>query len=252
MNLLREKGVMLCNARGVNAIVVAEHAIALMFALAKRLTVQDAAVKRTDWVEWSPLTSSVMLAGATVAVVGLGLIGNEIAKRCKAFDMKVIGVRRRPTDGRGAADVVQGIEQLHEVLAVSDVVILVVPLTAETRGLIGYAELAKMKASAFLINVARGMIVKEAALHEALVTNKIAGFAADVWWDYSEASPAGYHYDVPSRRHIHRLPNVVGTPDVAANVPGMRDRMIEMGVENIKSFLSGNVPERAIDLNAGY
>jgi lactate dehydrogenase-like 2-hydroxyacid dehydrogenase len=96
------------------------------------------------------------------------------------------------------------------------------------------------------------MLVKEVALHNALVNNKIAGYASDVWWDYSRRSPAGYHYDVPSRLGVHRLSNVIGTANVAANVAGMRERMIEMGTENIRQFLAGQVPDRTVNLESGY
>jgi phosphoglycerate dehydrogenase-like enzyme len=250
--LFREKGISLSNARGVNAVAVAEHAIALLFALAKRIPAHDAAVKRTDWVQWSPETASAGVTGKVAAVLGLGQVGNEIAKRCRGLEMTVIAVRRTPSAEKGYADEVRGPEALHDVLRRSDFVILAVPLTKTTRGMIGVAELQAMKPSAFLINIGRGMLVKEAALHEALVKGGIAGFAADVWFDYSGRSPAGYHYDVPSRFGIHRLPNVIGTANVAANVAGMRDRMIAMGVENINQFLSGQVPDREVNLEAGY
>jgi lactate dehydrogenase-like 2-hydroxyacid dehydrogenase len=96
------------------------------------------------------------------------------------------------------------------------------------------------------------MVVMESAVHEALTSGSLGGFAADVWWDYADASPAGYHYNVPSRLHVHRLPNVVGTPDMASNVHGMRERMIEFAMENVREFLDGKDPQRRIDLSRGF
>jgi len=251
IKLLREKGIMLCNARGVNAIPVAEHTLALMLALAKRIPTHDASVKRTDWVEWSPTTASASLSGKTLALLGTGQIGSEVAKRAKGFDMRVIGMRRR-VGNKGIADEVRPITALHDTLKEADFIVLALPLTEETRGLIGRPEFSVMKPSAFLINIARGRIVEESSLHWALTENRIAGFAADVWWDYADAVPAGYHYNVPSRNNINKLPNVVGTPNVAANVHGMRDQMIDLGVQNISSYLKGEVPVRMVNLDRGY
>ena len=250
-DLLRERGVTVCNARGVNAVPVAEHAVALMLALAKRLVEHDAAVKRTDWVEWAA-TESVSLQGKTVTIVGMGGIGTEIAKRCKAFETTVIGIRKRPAGRIDHVDEVRSIDELHEVLGRSDFVVLAVPLTRATKGLIGREELGRMKGSAFLVNVSRGMVVKEAPLHAALVNGGIAGFAADVWWDYSLSMPVGYHYNVPSRLGVHRLPNVLGTANVAANIPAIRDRMLEATVENVRQFLAGEPMDRQVDLEAEY
>ena len=96
------------------------------------------------------------------------------------------------------------------------------------------------------------MVVSESAVHEALTAGRLGGFAADVWWDYADASPAGYHYNVPSRLHVHRLPRVVGSPDVASNVDGMRERMIEFAMENVCEFLAGREPRRMVDLGNGF
>ena len=230
LSLFRERGITLCNTGGVNAVAVAEHAMALLLALAKRIVENDASVRRVDWVDLTPETAGTGLAGKTVAIVGAGRIGTLVARRCRAFEMTTIGVRR-------------------DVAAASDAFVLCLPLTAETEGLMGPGEFEALPKGALVVNVGRGMVVQEAAVHDALTTGTLGGFATDVWFDYANASPAGYHYHVPSRLHVHRHAKVIGSPDVASNIDGMRERMIEWAFENVREFLASARPRRAIDLS---
>ena len=246
--LFLERGVMLANAGGVNSVAVAEHALALLLALAKRIAEHDRSVRRVDWVDLTPETASVQLAGKVAAIVGLGRIGTLIAARCRAFGMKTVGVRRDVSRQVDAVDELVGADRLNSVLEAADAVILALPLTPRTRGLMGHEQFAVLKPGALLVNVGRGMVVNESAVHQALTRGDLGGFAADVWWDYADASPAGYHYNVPSRLAVHRLPRVVGTPDMASNVQGMRERMIEFAMENVREFLAGKTPARTVDL----
>ena len=252
LNMFRERGIMLTNASGVNAVAVAEHAMALLLALAKRIVTHDAAVRRVDWVDLTPETAGVQLSGKTAVIVGLGRIGRLIATRCKAFEMTTIGVKRDTSRALSEVDELAPATRLNEVLAKAHVVHLAVPLTPETRGLMGHEQFAALQPGALVVNVGRGMVVKESAVHEALTAGTLGGFAADVWWDYADASPAGYHYNVPSRHHVHRLSNVVGTPDTASNVHGMRERMIEFAMENVREYLDGKTPKRIVHLEAGF
>jgi D-2-hydroxyacid dehydrogenase (NADP+) len=249
--LFRARGVMLTNASGVNAMAVAEHAMALLLALAKHIVPHDASVRRVDWVDLCPETAGMQLGGKTVLIVGLGRIGTLIARRCRAFEMATIGLKRDVGIAVPEVDELVAPDRLHDALARADAIILSLPLTPGTRGLIDHAAFAAMKPGALLVNVGRGMVVMESAVHEALTRGSLGGFAADVWWDYADASPAGYHYNVPSRHHVHRLSNVVGSPDMASNVHGMRERMIAFAMENVCEYLAGTVPRRAIDLSSG-
>jgi phosphoglycerate dehydrogenase-like enzyme len=239
LNLFRERGIMLTNASGVNA-------------LAKRIVTHDASVRRVDWVDLGPHTAGMQLGGKTAVVLGVGRIGTLIAERCRAFGMRTIGVKRDVTHPVPHIDVLMPSGDLNEALRLADAVLLALPLTPSTRGLMGPEQFACLKPGALVVNVGRGMVVMESAVHEALTTGSLGGFAADVWWDYADASPAGYHYNVPSRLHVHRLPNVVGTPDMASNVHGMRERMIEFAMENVREFLAGKDPQRRIDLTKGF
>ena len=117
------------------------------------------------------------------------MIGTGIAKRAKAFDMRVVGVRRHPALAGEHVDQVLGSDALHEALALADFAVLATPITTETEGFIDAAALACMKPSAMLINIARGNIVQEAPLYEALTSNRLAGYAADVWWTYTDTFP---------------------------------------------------------------
>ena len=251
LELFRERGVMLCNASGVNAVAVAEHAMALLLACAKRVVDHDGSVRRVDWVDLGPETAGMSLAGKTAAIVGLGRIGKLVAARCRAFDMSVVGVKRDVSGHHPEVDEVFPARHLDRALARAHAVILTLPLTSETRGLMGPEQFAALLDRAIVVNVGRGMVVSESAVHEALTAGRLGGFAADVWWDYADASPAGYHYNVPSRLHVHRLPRVVGSPDVASNVDGMRERMIEFAMENVREFLAGREPGRMVDLGSG-
>lgn len=247
--LLRDKGVQVCNVRGANAGVVAEHGLAFMLGLAKRLVANDRMVKNADWVKWSAETASVTLEGRSAAIIGMGQVGSELARRCKAFGMTVIGLTRHGSGGEGPADEVHAAGALMAILPRADFVVLTLPLTAETKGVIGAEQLAAMKRGAFLVNLGRGHLVREAPLLSALTQGRIAGFASDVWWDYP---PSGYHYAVPSRLGVHRLPNVLASGNAAANEPAVRQRMIDCGIADVARFLRGEKPERPVDLDLGY
>ena len=135
LDLFRERGVMLCNASGVNAVAVAEHAMALLLACAKRVVDHDASVRRVDWVDLGPATAGMSLAGKTAAIVGLGRIGKLVAARCRAFDMSVVGVKRDVSGRHPEVDEVFPARHLDRALARAHAVILTLPLTAATRGL---------------------------------------------------------------------------------------------------------------------
>ncbi len=179
---LTERGIRLASARGVNAQAVSEHAMALILALTRRLP--EARDNQARHV-WRGMIGDLSqredeLGGKTLLIVGLGAIGLRLARLAKAFDMRVIALRHTPASGAGAADAVHGLDALHAMLPEADFVSLNCPLTPETENLIDAAALARMKRSAFLVNVARGRCVDEAALARALLAGTIAGAAIDV------------------------------------------------------------------------
>ena len=164
-DMLGRRAIQVCNIRGANAITVAEQAMTLMLGVARRVAERHQWVQEGHWQPtWHPDYTGVALEGRTLAIIGLGMIGTAIARRAKAFDMRVIGVRRHPERGGEFADSVQGPHALHEVLAEADFVILATPITSETVGFIDAAAIHCMKPSAFLINIARGNLIAEQAL----------------------------------------------------------------------------------------
>jgi phosphoglycerate dehydrogenase-like enzyme len=246
-DLLEARGVQVANARGARDAVVAEQAFALLLACAKRLIEDTHAVREVRFQQnWSQGQMDSRLAGEKIGIVGLGGIGREIAHRAKAFDMRVLGVRRDPLPVVGV-DEVFAAEGLGAVLARSKFVVLVAPYTPLTRRLMNEDTLRSMRPDAYLINMARAALVDERAIHRALTDGWIAGYATDVWWDYGHT-----HFGVPSRLGVHQLSNVIGTGDRSINVPGDWERVLEIGLDNVRTFLDGRPLTRLVNLPAGY
>lgn len=228
----RAHGVRLASGQGVNVNAVSEHAFGLLLALTRRL----AEARDNQQVRlWRPARANLMqredeLAGKTLLVIGLGGIGNRIARIAKAFDMRVIGVRRDPEKGAGAADAVHGFSAVGDLLPEADVVILSCPLTPETRHLINAQALSAMKPCALLINVARGGCVDEAALTDALVHHRLAGAGLDV----TDIEP------LPQSSPLWTLPNVVLSPHAAGETRHYERNVIAILVENLDRLHSGS------------
>jgi phosphoglycerate dehydrogenase-like enzyme len=179
---LKERGIRLASAQGVNANAVSEHAMALILAMSRRLPeARDNQAKRV----WRGMIGDLSrredeLGGKTLLIVGLGRIGGRLAKLAQAFDLRVVGVKRNPASGGEGLASIHGLGDLKELLGQADFVALTCPLTPETENLIDADAFACMKKSAFLINVARGRCVNERALIEALQAGRIAGAGIDV------------------------------------------------------------------------
>jgi phosphoglycerate dehydrogenase-like enzyme len=253
LKLLKQRNIKVANVRGGNAIAVAEHAFALMLALAKRLIIKHRAVIEARWTPgWDPQYQSLLLQGKTLTIVGLGQIGSAVARRAKAFEMHVVGVRRHPEKGGVDTDGVFAPRDLHRALAPADFVLLALPISKETVGLFDSKAFAAMKPRACLINVARGNLIQEAPLHKALTSGRLTGYAADVWWNYTNAFPATYHFPIPSRTGIQHLPNVIATGNQGSHTAETRSRCLMLGMESLGAYLRGKPIPRQIDLDLGY
>jgi len=239
LTLARQRGFKVANIRGANAVAVAEQAMMFILALAKQTLFKHQASRENHRL--FPLFAdehrSAMLSSRTITVVGVGNIGSRVAKFAKGFDMQVIGVRRNKAKTDPHIDAMYGPDELHSVLGKSDYVVLCTPNTGETFQLFGEGELAAMKPSAFLINIARGNLVQEQPLYDALISGRLRGYAADVWpkYAYGRTFPEG---SVP-RLEIQRLPNVIGSCDQAANADDVLERYIEWGTQNLVEFAEG-------------
>lgn len=180
------------------------------------------------------------LRGRTALLLGLGAIGREVAVRAHAFGMRVRAIRRRPQAEPLPAGVeaCRDMEALADWLPEADFVVVTLPLTEETRGAIGEAELARMKATAVLVNVARGPVVDEAPLYRALAERRLGGLVCDVWYRYPPRPLTGEPV-FPSRYPLHELDNVVMTPHMAGYTEGtVRDRFRTVA-ENIDRLVRG-------------
>jgi phosphoglycerate dehydrogenase-like enzyme len=233
---LRKRGIRLASARGVNARAVAEHAMALILALSRRLP--EARDNQTRRV-WRQMIGDLSqredeLGGKTLLIVGLGDIGGRLARLAKAFDMRVVGLRRIPAAGRGAADAVHGMGELKSLLPEADFVVLSCPLTAETEKLIDADALARMKPSAHLVNVARGRVVDEAALIEALAARRIAGAALDVTVEEPLAPTSP----------LWGMEQVLITPHTAGETRRYEDNVIEILRDNLERLWRGDAELR--------
>jgi D-3-phosphoglycerate dehydrogenase / 2-oxoglutarate reductase len=234
-------GVLVANVPGVNANAVAEHVLRSMLQLARRsaaVAAPLAAARSAGWAHARALADSGFeLRGRTVGVVGFGHVGQAIVRICvQGFGMRALAHTRSALPEGAVAQRAS----LDELLAQSDFVILACPLTDATRGLVGAAQLALMRPSAFLINVARGPVVNEAALIAALRTSRIAGAALDVF----DTQP------LPDAHPFWQLPQVIVTPHIAGLT---EDAMVTMGVQAalaVEYLLRGDVPPHCINPEA--
>ena len=222
---LAAKGVRLCSASGVNARAVAEHAIALMLAISRRLPeARDNQHKKF----WRGMIGDLTqredeIGGKTVLIVGTGKIGSHLAGLCKAFGMKVLGIRRDPSKGKEGADEIHGMTELARLVPQADYVVLACALTPETTGLMSAAAFAAMKPTATFVNVARGKVADEAALIAALKAGKIAAASIDV----TAEEP------LPAASPLWDLPNVFVTPHTAGETRAYEDNVIDILLENL-------------------
>lgn len=220
----RAQGVTVCNVPGRTAPVVAEHALALLLAVARRVVADTVALRAG---EWSP-QRSVFLAGRTLGVVGTGYTGAAMARLGQAIGMDVVAWTFNPSEERARELGVRYVA-LDELLAASDAVSLHVRMSGETRHLIGKRELGLMKPGAILVNVARGGVVDGAAVAEALLGGRLGGFGTDVF----ETEP------VLAGDPLLKCENAVLTPHVADNTLEGMEYLNEGTVSNVAAYLAG-------------
>jgi phosphoglycerate dehydrogenase-like enzyme len=237
---LWQSDVILTTTSGIHIIPMREHVFGLMLMFVKHAPVYFANKQTKVWKQHMP----DLLCGKTLGVVGLGRIGEGIARMAKAFEMKVVATRRHVTEQEisAAVDTLYPADKLPEVLGESDFVVVTVALTEKTRKLIGESELQAMKSTAYIINIARGSVIDEAALTKALKEKWIAGAGLDVF----EKEP------LPQDSELWTLPNVIITPHVAGIMPDYNARAMEIFCENLRRYLAGQPLINVIDRTRGY
>jgi phosphoglycerate dehydrogenase-like enzyme len=230
----------LTNGRGVFRVPLAEWSVGAMLYFCYQLRRLVRQQLEGRWQAFDIQT----LRGTTLGIVGYGGIGSAAAERARAFGVRIAALRRRPElfAGDPRVDRFYGPSQLHELIAGSDWLLLATPLTPQTRGMIGEAQIAAMKPSAVLINVGRGAVVDEPALVRALESGRIRGAALDVF--EVEPLPAGHPF--------YRLENVLLSPHCADHVRDFLDLAYDAFFENLERFRRGQPLESVVDKHAGY
>lgn len=216
------------NSAGRSSKSLAEHVIMFMLALTYRINEIGDARKQRQW-DMPFLKGARAMAGQTVGILGVGSIGKELAARCKAFDMKILGYGRSSGSVPGFDNVYLGREGLENVIRQSDFLVTALPLTDETFHLIGENELAQMKQSAYLINISRGAVVDECALVESLKNGRIAGAGLDTF----ECEP------LPAGSPFWEMNQVVMTPHVTPQQTDKHEYSLELILKNIQAYREG-------------
>lgn len=231
----------LTNASGVHAIPISEHILAFMLAFARSLNHSMRAQERHEWLRLSR-QEIFELAGRTLLLVGVGAIGERTAQICSALGMRVLGVRRDPSVGAPGVEAMFGVDGLPDLLPQADFVVLTVPLTQETKGMIGERELRAMKPTAYIINIGRGGTIQEKALIRALEEGWIAGAGLDVF----ETEP------LPADSPLWKLENVIITAHYSGRTPHYQERGMAIFLDNLRRYRAGQPLRNVVDKKLGY
>jgi len=238
--------VVITNSHEVHGSVVAEHVIALIFALAKKIPQAARLQQKRIWGQdliWNDGARPREIAGATVGLIGLGSIGRTVARKAAALGMRVIAVREHPEKEKPeGVEAVYAPSQLNELLAQSEYVVVAAPLTETTRGMINAGRLAAMRPDAYLINVGRGPQVDEIALADALRNHRIAGAALDVF----------EHEPLPAESTLWELENLLITPHTAGLTEKLWQRHYALFSENLRRYLAHEPLLFVVDKHKGY
>lgn len=236
-----ERDFVLTNASGVHAINMSEQILAYLLAFSRQLPTAIRAQDRGEWMRPVPEGLSEW-AGKTMVLVGIGAIGGRTARIASALGMRVLGVRRHPAVEAPGVEAMYGPGQLLDILPEADALVLVVPLTHATKGMIGERELQAMKPTAYLVNIGRGGVIQEEALIRALQEGWIAGAGLDVF--ATEPLPA----DSP----LWKMPNVIITPHYGGRTPYYQQRLMAIFLDNLQRYQAGEPLRNVVNKKLGY
>ena len=231
----------LTNASGVHAVPMSEHILAMMLALARRLCRAYRAKFARQW-DRPEFDDVYELADKTMVLIGVGDIGARTARIAAAMDMRVIGVRRNPEIGAPGVARMVGPDRLHQVLPEADFLVLTVPLTPETEGLIGEAEFALLKPGACIFNVGRGRTIDQAAMVRALQDGRLAGAGLDV----TDPEP------LPADSPLWAMDNVLLTPHYSGRTPRYDERAMAIFLDNLVRYRAGRPLRNVVDKGLAY
>jgi len=240
-----------------NSLTIAEHAVALLFTVAKQINYRDAHMRQGDWsTRYERVMNSFPLVGKTAGIIGYGAIGEKTAKMLKfGFDMKILGIKRHPEEIKdNICDFLGGIEDMPKVLQESDFIIVALPLTNETRGIINKEQFDMMKKGAIIVNIARGPIIEEKALYDFLKSKK--GYAGiDVWYNYPSSETditQGKDKKTFQNYPFHELENIVMSPHSAFRVADIGVKTGEDIITNLMLLSEGKQPINILHSDLGY
>jgi phosphoglycerate dehydrogenase-like enzyme len=242
---LRQSGVTVTNASGIFSVPMAEHTMGLILAMARNFPDSVRHQDQSKWSVqdlWDQPQHLTEINGRVLLVVGYGSIGRELARRAKAFDMRVWGVTRWGKGDATHAEKILPVSHLHQALPQADYVVISAPETAETKHLIGAEQLARMKRGARLINVARGSLLDENALWNALESGALAGAALDV----TNTEP------LPAESPLWKAPNLFITPHTSAISERLWLRETELFLKLLDEWFSGKELSNRVDFSRGY
>ncbi len=238
LDAFRKSDILLTNVRGIHGIPIAEHVLGMMLSRTRGLLAAHDNQKNRSW---KGLRGVDELYGKTAAVVGLGSVGGVIANRLKAMGMTILGVKQSKTE-EPDVDKLYTPDALFDVLPQADFIIVTLPLTPETQNLFSKKAFEVMKPTAFFVNVARGPIVNEADLADALRSGVIGGAGLDVFCEEP----------LPENSPLWDVPNLLITPHHAATSPRYMERAVEVFVENLKAYPDISKMKNIIDKERGY
>ncbi|OZU87198.1 hypothetical protein CIL03_18065 [Virgibacillus indicus] len=238
---LIERDILLTNSKGINSITIAEYSISMMLSLVRNSFVFYDAQKRK---EWDLNTKIDELAGKTIGILGYGAVGKELAKRAKAFDMKVLAFKRTPIENPDNVDEIIPIDDKLRIFEESDFLISLLPLTPQTKEFIGLEDLERMKKTSYVINVSRGEIIDRQALIKVIENKQIAGAVLDVF----EEEPLSGENELWETENIYITPHIAGDRH-----PTYKKRAYDILINNLQKYHVQ--PDKMINIvnkNQGY
>jgi len=239
------RGVVVSNTRGVQAVPIAEHTLAVVLALSKQLPLVLDHQRHARWAQNDFMDGRLpwLLKGRTLGLIGVGTIGAEIAARASAFGMRVVAMRRRSGQAEvPVVDQIYGPAQLDALLAQTHVLVIAAPLTPQTLGLIGTAEIAALPKGAVIVNVGRAKIIDTDALIAALHSGHLGGASLDVF----PQEP------LPPEHPLWTCPNVILTPHTSGFRQGHWEEVVDLFAENLDRFGRGELPRFTVERGLGY
>ncbi|MFW9845013.1 MAG: 2-hydroxyacid dehydrogenase [Candidatus Thorarchaeota archaeon] len=249
--LPEQSNIIICNSH-INAAEVAEYAITLLFAVAKNTIPNDREIRKGNWMfAFGGPSPNIEIRNKTCLIIGLGSIGSEIAKRLIGFDVTIYAATRSGNAKHAdLAEKLVKIDKVKHLVEETDFVILSLPHTPDSEGLVNEEFLSWMKPESIIVNVSRGPIIEEKALFDALQANKIRGAGLDVWWRYpkkwrGKGSP-------PSDLPFQELDNLVASPHRAGYSENTERQYFQFAGENILRFIRGETPLNIVDPSRGY